>query len=67
MSKPSINQQLSEIDQLVSWFDSDQFAVEEAIERFEELVAKVSAATSQLELLENKITVLKQKFDQPSS
>lgn len=54
----------AELSGLLAWFESDQFVVEEAIDKFKQ--AEALARDIEQELMEHKntITVLKQRFDQ---
>lgn len=60
----TIAEKRAELTELLAWFESEEFAVEEAIAKFEQ--AEVLAGEIETELMEykNKITVLKQRFDQ---
>lgn len=49
---------------LLAWFESDDFAVEEAIAKFEEAEKLASDIEAELMEYKNSITVLKQRFDQ---
>lgn len=65
MSKTKkLSEKLAELDKLVSWFDNEDLDIDEAIEKFDEVGALTGDIKAELEVLENKITVLKQKFDQ---
>ena len=48
-NEPTLSEQLAQLDEIVAWFEQDDFDMEEALGKFEEL--------------ENKIIVLKEKFD----
>lgn len=58
----TITEKIAELDALIAWFDSDDFALEEAAARYKE--AEKLAATIKKELagFENEITVLQQTF-----
>lgn len=68
MSKESktIQQKITDLTQLVGWFDNDDFTLEAAIDKFKE--AEILAATIEKDLtaLKNDIQVVKQKFDSES-
>lgn len=65
MSKTKkLSEKLAELDQLVSWFDNEDVDIDDAIEKFDEVGALAADIKAELAVLENKITVLKQKFDQ---
>lgn len=62
-TKP-LHDQLAELDVLLAWFDKPDLDLDEALQKFDEGVKLVEGIKKQLGTLENKITVLKQKFDQ---
>jgi exodeoxyribonuclease VII small subunit len=57
-----LSDQLRELDELIAWFDQDDFDLDEALKRFDEGVKLTEAIEERLGKLENKITVLKQRF-----
>jgi exodeoxyribonuclease VII small subunit len=61
MSK-NLNQQFSELDELLAWFEKPDLDVEEALVKFDEGVKLTEAIKKRLNEAENKITVLKEKF-----
>jgi exodeoxyribonuclease VII small subunit len=63
-NKP-LKDQLTELDELIAWFDQEEFDLDEALKKFDDGVALADLISRRLDLLENKITVLKQRFDQP--
>ena len=64
VANKTINTQIAELDALVSWFDSDDFEIEEAIDKFKEAEKLASDIEKDLLTLKNEITVLKRKFDE---
>lgn len=66
MSKPSktIEEMRAELDELLQWFEGDQFALEEAMAKFEQANKLAGAIESELMEYKNAITVLKKRFDQ---
>ena len=60
----TLNAKMAELDMLVSWFDGDDFEIEEAIGKFKEAEKLASDIEKDLLALKNEITVLKQKFDE---
>jgi exodeoxyribonuclease VII small subunit len=64
--KNSISQQLQDLDQLITWFDQPDFDLDKAIAKFEEGSKLVADIQTKLDTFENKITVLKERFDQGS-
>lgn len=62
-NNPSLADQIEQLDKLAAWFEKDDFDIEEAIVKFEEASAVAESVKTKLTELENKITVLKQRFD----
>lgn len=61
----SLQQQLAELDAVLAWFDRPDIDLDEALTKFDQGVTIAESAKSKLVQLENKISVLKQRFDQP--
>ena len=61
-NEKTTNQKLSELHELVAWFENDTFELEEALEKFEQGTQLAAAIKKDLSDMENKITVLKEKF-----
>ncbi|HXH26827.1 MAG TPA: exodeoxyribonuclease VII small subunit [Candidatus Acidoferrum sp.] len=64
--KQPLKQQLAELDGLLDWFDAPDFDVDDATAQFAKGIALATDIKNQLTKVENKITVLKQRFDQES-
>ena len=64
MSEKTLSAKLAELDELVAWFENDDLDVVAAIEKFDEVTKLSESIKHDLDGLENKITVLKQKFDE---
>lgn len=62
-SNQTIQEKTEKLAELTAWFDSDEFVLEEALEKFKE--AETLAAEIEKDLLElkNEITVVKQSFN----
>jgi exonuclease VII small subunit len=54
---------MSELSRLVEWFEGDDFELEKAIERYEEVQKLAKEIEADLGNLKNEITVVAQKFD----
>lgn len=65
MSKANetIEQKMTKLRELVDWFESDDFALEKASERFKEASMLAKEIEDDLNGLQNDINVLKQSFD----
>jgi exodeoxyribonuclease VII small subunit len=61
-----LQSQLDELDELMTWFDQDDFDLDEALQKFTQGVELSERIKERLAELENKITILKRRFDQPS-
>lgn len=62
----TIQEKTDDLNQLVSWFDSEDFILEQAVERFQQAEMLASEIENDLAEMKNTITVIKQKFDQDS-
>lgn len=60
----SIEKKLEELRQQVEWFESDEFTIDEALERFEKASKLADEVASELREVKNKVTVLQEKFTQ---
>jgi exodeoxyribonuclease VII small subunit len=59
----TISQKTAELNKMVEWFDSDDFVLEEAIDKYK-MAEKLAAEIEQdLSSLKNEIQVVKKKFD----
>ena len=63
-SDKTLQQQLAELDEVLTWFDRPDIDLDEALTQFDRGVKLAESAKSKLVELENKITILKQRFDQ---
>ncbi len=60
----SLAQEIAQLDELASWFEQDDFDLEEALVKFEEATKVADSIDEKLTKIENKITVLKARFDE---
>ena len=65
MSKPTktVSQKMADLGELVSWFESDEFELETALDKYKEAEKLAGEIEKDLSELKNEITVLRQKFD----
>lgn len=65
MSKQNktIQEKTAELTSLVAWFDSDEFTLETALDKFKEAELLAESIEKDLTALKNDIQVVKQKFD----
>lgn len=59
----SVSEKMTELSELVSWFESDEFQLETALDKYKEAEKLATDIEKDLTGLKNEITVLKQKFD----
>lgn len=59
----TIKEQLQQLDELISWFEGDDFTLEEAVEKFKAAERLAEDIRQKLSSLKGDITVLGQKFD----
>ena len=60
--KISLNQKISELDKKVEWFYSDEFKLDEAVEKYKEAVGLAKEIEKDLAELKNEIEVLSKDF-----
>lgn len=63
----SIQDKLSELTKLVAWFDSDDFTLETAIDKFKQAENLAETIEKDLSAIKNDIQLVKQKFDSGST
>ena len=61
-TKKSLNQQIRELDEQVEWFYSDEFKLEEAVERYRKAAELAKGIEGELKDLQNEIEVLAEDF-----
>lgn len=59
----TIQDKMDELNSLIGWFDSEDFALEQAIDKFKTAEALAADIEKDLKTFKNDITVLKKKFD----
>lgn len=65
-SHNTISTALDELEELLEWFEQDDMDIEEALKKYEKGQKLTADIRERLAVVENKITVLEQKFDQAS-
>lgn len=63
-TKPAISEQISELDELISWFDGDDFTLDAAFDHYKKAEELAAAIDTRLKDMKNEVTVLKQRFDE---
>lgn len=59
----TIQQKTAELDELIAWFNSDDFVLEAAIDRFKEAEKLAAEIEKDLASMQNDIRIVKEKFD----
>ena len=59
-----LQDQITQLDDLLAWFDNSDIDLDEALQKFDQGVLLAEDIKKRLGQLQNKITVLKQRFDQ---
>jgi exodeoxyribonuclease VII small subunit len=60
----NIQEKTARLDQLVAWFDSDDFELEQALGKFAEAEKLAEEIEHDLAALKNNIEVVKEKFNE---
>ena len=60
--KKSLNEKIKELDAQVAWFYSDEFKLEEAVERYRKAAELAKKIEEELKSLQNEIEVLAEDF-----
>lgn len=60
--KKSLNQKIEELDNEVEWFYSDDFKLEQAVEKYKEATKLAKEIEKDLNELKNEIEVLSEDF-----
>lgn len=63
VNEKTVTQKIAELGELVAWFESDEFELEQAIMKYKEAEKLADEVEHDLSALKNEVTVLKQKFD----
>ncbi len=61
---PSITQLLEKLEQVVAWFESDQFDLEDALKKYKEAEELAELIEKRLSSVKNRVDVLKQSFSE---
>jgi len=59
----TITQKITQLDELVAWFDSDEFELEQSIEKFKEAEKLAKEIETDLDKLKNSIEVINKTFN----
>lgn len=60
----TVAEKLKKLDELVAWFDGEEFTIETALDKFSEAEALARDIEQDLAALKNDIQLVKARFDQ---
>ena len=60
----SISEKTIKLNELVAWFDSDEFQLESALDKFAEAEKLAAEIEADLLAMKNNISVVKKKFNE---
>lgn len=63
-NNPSISEKTIKLNELVEWFDSDDFELEAALDKFAEAEKLATEIEADLLAMKNTITIVKKKFNE---
>ena len=61
-SEKTLNQKIKELEERTNWFYSDEFELEEAVQKYKEAIELAKELQKDLSNLQNEIEVLKEDF-----
>lgn len=64
MKNKSVQDKMSELNDLVAWFDGEDFVLEQATDKFKQAEKLAEEIRQDLKNMKNEIEVLARKFDQ---
>ncbi len=60
----TVQEKLQILSELVAWFQSSDFSLEKAVDKYKEAEALANEVETDLNDLKNEITIVKKRFDQ---
>lgn len=64
MKNKTIQEKMAELNELVAWFDDDEFVLEQSIDKFKAAEKLAGEIRKDLEAIKNDVRVLSRKFDE---
>ncbi len=62
-SKPSVAEKTAKLNELLAWFDGEDFTLEQALEKFSEAEKLAAEIEKDLLKLKNEVEIVKAKFN----
>ena len=59
----SISQKLAQLNEYVAWFESDDFVLEQAIDKYNQAKKLADELMASLESFKNDVTMIKKQFE----
>lgn len=59
----TVQQKMNELNELVAWFQGDEFVLEKAVDKYKAAEKLAEAIENDLQSIKNDIQVIKQRFD----
>ncbi len=59
---PSINEQITDLNQKIAWFYSDDFSLDSALSNYKEAVDLANNIKNDLNTLKNEVTLISKNF-----
>ena len=66
-AKTSISDKLAHLNELVAWFEGDDFSLEDALGKFEKAEELAAEIEKDLAKYKNQINIVKERFDRESA
>jgi exonuclease VII small subunit len=63
VTNKTVQQKMSDLSELVGWFQGEEFSLEQAVDKFKTAEALAEEIEADLTKLKNDIEVVKQRFD----
>jgi len=60
----SVSEKMAELGELVAWFESDEFTIENAMEKFKQAEELAASIENDLKNIKNDINIIKKRFDE---
>lgn len=61
-SAPSLQSRLKELDELVDWFSSEDFNLDQALEKYQKAIESAQSIQSDLNSLQNQVEIIHENF-----
>ena len=60
----SVSEKMAELGELVAWFESDEFTIENAMKKFKQAEELAASIENDLKNIKNDINIIKKRFDE---